>query len=197
MIRSSAFLFCWAFSYDRCFFSLGHKQRLFFWVRSCWLFWERLKDWMVGRGLGIRGWNSRRASINHFFAKKTFLFSPLGKWLKWSNLTIIFFSWVVQVKIVRVRCRWLPQTSETEFSCFSFRRSWPMRPGVMGSDGGVHRKHTENLYQDSHCLGNSWTWILYTQRVMIWGNKSWSVSLYCIWFSGQNGLKHLNSWRVT
>ena len=79
------------------FFSLGHKRRLFF-LR---------KDWRIGWLVG--GWEFEVGIPGELqliipLLKKTFLFSPLGKWLKWSNLTIIFFSWVVQVKIVRVRC---------------------------------------------------------------------------------------------
>ena len=147
----------WGFIYDKIFslfvllFFFLWQVFFFTWTQNNDFFLSSQlltflgKDWRIGCLVG--GWEFEVGipgelqliipclkTTTRWF--QTYLFSPLGKWLKWSNLTIIFFSWVVQVKIVRVRCRWVPQTSETDFSRFSFRRSWPMRPGVMGSDWG-------------------------------------------------------------
>ena len=182
--------FLWAAglsSYDR-FFSLSQKQWLFFLSSQLLAILGKIEgldsDGWSGVGF-FRGWNSWRAEklIIHLLKTttrwfQTFLFSPLGKS---STLTIIFFSWVVQVKGCLLphrtathpfrnlyqqaikdsfhsgRCRgiawvgcaisgcgwdvlWQPQTSD------SFRRSWPMRPGVMGSDGGKrHENYAETL----------------------------------------------------
>ena len=140
----------WGFIYDKVFsflFLLGFflAPGVFFtWTQNNDFFFEFTvvdifgKDWRIGWLVG--GWEFEVGIPGELQLiiplLKNILFSPLGKWLKWSNLTIIFFSWVVQVKIVRVRCPLTATNPRDRFFSFSFRRSWPMRPGVMGSDWG-------------------------------------------------------------